>query len=199
MEYNFIVNHICNEVKPMTFEEKTLDTERLFEGKIINVRRDRVTVMEGESFREIVEHNGGAVIAAVKSDGNMIMVRQFRKPAERVMLEVPAGKIDPDEDPAVTAVRELKEETGYTAGTVRKLTQMYPSVGYSEEILHLYLCTDLVSGETNFDENEAIDIEEYPVDTLVNMVMNGEIQDGKSQVAILMVKGLLAEGKLQLG
>ncbi len=181
----------------MTFEEKTLGTERLFEGKIINVRRDRVTVMEGESFREIVEHNGGAVIAAVKADGKMIMVRQFRKPAERVMLEVPAGKIDPGEDPAVTAVRELKEETGYTAGKIRKLTQMYPSVGYSEEILHIYLCTDLEAGDTNPDENEAIDIEEYPVDTLVQMVMNGEIQDGKSQIAILMVKTLLAEGELQ--
>ena len=181
----------------MTFEEKTLATERLFEGKIINVRRDRVTVMEGESFREIVEHNGGAVIAAVKPNGNMIMVRQFRKPAERVMLEVPAGKIDPGEDPADTAVRELKEETGYTAGKIRKLTQMYPSVGYSEEILHIYLCTDLEAGETNPDENEAIDIEEYPVDTLVQMVMNGEIQDGKSQVAILMVKTLFAEGELQ--
>lgn len=181
----------------MTFEEKTIDTERIFEGKIINVRRDKVTVMEGESFREIVEHNGGAVIAAVKDDGKMIMVRQFRKPAERVMLEVPAGKIDFGEEPAEAAVRELKEETGYAAGKIRKLTQMYPSVGYSEEILHIFLCTDLEAGETAFDENEAIDIEEYPINTLVNMVMRGEIQDGKSQVAILMVKVLLEQGELQ--
>lgn len=180
----------------MTFEEKTIDTERIFEGKIINVRRDRVTVMEGESFREIVEHNGGAVIAAVKSDGRMIMVRQFRKPAERVMLEVPAGKIDEGENPETAALRELKEETGYTAGKIRKLTQMYPSVGYSEEILHLYLCTELTAGETCFDENEAIDIEEYDIDELVSMVMNGTIQDGKSQIAILMVKTLAASGQL---
>lgn len=180
----------------MTFEEKTIDTERIFEGKIINVRRDRVTVMEGESFREIVEHNGGAVIAAVKSDGRMIMVRQFRKPAERVMLEVPAGKIDEGENPETAALRELKEETGYTAGKIRKLTQMYPSVGYSEEILHLYLCTELTAGETCFDENEAIDIEEYDIDELVSMVMNGTIQDAKSQIAILMVKTLAASGQL---
>ena len=180
----------------MTFEEKTIDTERIFEGKIINVRRDRVTVMEGESFREIVEHNGGAVIAAVKSDGRMIMVRQFRKPAERVMLEVPAGKIDEGENPETAALRELKEETGYTAGKIRKLTQMYPSVGYSEEILHLYLCTELTAGETCFDENEAIDIEEYDIDELVSMVMNGTIQDGKSQIAILMVKTLAVSGQL---
>ena len=181
----------------MTFEEKTIDTERIFEGKIINVRRDRVTVMEGESFREIVEHNGGAVVAAVKEDGCMIMVRQFRKPAERVMLEVPAGKIDEGETPEEAALRELKEETGYVAGSIQKLTEMYPSVGYSEEVLHLFLCTNLTPGETDFDENEAIDIEEYPIEQLFSMVMNGEIQDGKSQVAILMVKALFATGQLQ--
>ncbi len=183
----------------MTFEEKTLATEMIYEGAILNLRRDKVTVMEGESYREIVEHNGGAVIAALKPDGKMIMVRQFRKPAERVMLEVPAGKIDPGESPETAALRELKEETGYTAGKIEKLTQMYPSVGYSQEILHIYLCTELDAGETAFDENEAIDIEEYPIDKLVNMVMKGEIQDGKSQVAILMVRQRIAEGTLQTG
>ena len=197
MEYNFIVNQDIVEVNKVTFEEKTIDTERIFEGKIINVRRDRVTVMEGESFREIVEHNGGAVVAAVKPDGKMIMVRQYRKPAERVMLEVPAGKIDQGENPETAALRELKEETGYTARKIRKLTQMYPSVGYSEELLYLFLCTDLIPGETAFDENEAIDIEEYPIEQLASMVMNGEIQDGKSQITILMVKELFASGQLQ--
>ena len=100
----------------MTFEEKTISTERIYEGAILNLRKDRVTVKNGESFREIVEHLGGAVIAAVKDDGRMIMVRQYRKPAQRIMLEVPAGKRDPGEDcPEKTALRELKEETGYTA------------------------------------------------------------------------------------
>lgn len=183
----------------MTFEEKTLESQMIYKGAILNLRKDKVTVMEGTSYREIVEHNGGAVIAAVKNDGTMIMVKQFRKPAERVMLEAPAGKIDPGEDPLSAAVRELKEETGYRAGKVEKLTQMYPSVGYSEEILHLFLCTELMAGETSFDENEAIDIEEYHVDTLADMVMKGEIQDGKTQLAILMVKQLIAAGRLQLG
>ena len=102
----------------MTFEEKTLKSERIYEGTIINLRRDKVTVQHGTSYREIVEHNGGAVLAAVTDRGRLVMVRQFRKPAERVMLEVPAGKIDPGEKPEEAAVRELKEETGYTAGTV---------------------------------------------------------------------------------
>lgn len=172
----------------MVFEEKTLGTERIFEGQIINLRVDRVTVRQGESHREIVEHNGGSVIAAVKDNGNMIMVKQYRKAAERVMLEVPAGKIDPGEEPLAAAIRELKEETGYTAEKIMPLTKMYPSVGYSEEQLYLYLATGLTPGETCFDENEAIDIAEYPLDRLYRMVVNGEIEDAKSQVAILLAK-----------
>lgn len=180
----------------MTFEEKTISTERIYEGAIINVRKDKVTVMNGESFREIVEHNGGAVIAAIKDDGKMLMVNQFRKPAERVMLEAPAGKIDPGETPETAALRELKEETGYTAEHIQLMTEMYPSVGYSEEVLYLYVCTGLTPGETDFDENEAIDICEYPLGELYDMVMRGEIKDGKTQVAVMMAKGLLEAGKL---
>ncbi len=176
----------------MTFEEKTLSSQRIYEGAIINLRKDKVTVQNGTSYREIVEHNGGAVLAALTPDGKMVMVRQFRKPAERVMLEAPAGKIDVGEAPEAAAVRELKEETGYTAGKVKHLLSFYPSVGYSEEMLHLYLCTELTAGETCFDENEAIDIEEMDVETLHQMVMAGEIQDAKTAIAILMVRALTA-------
>ena len=125
----------------MTFEEKTISSERIYEGAIINLRRDEVTVQNGTSYREIIEHNGGAVLAAVTDEGKMVMVRQYRKPAGRVMLEVPAGKIDSGEEPLSAAIRELKEETGYTATEVKFMTSFYPSVGYSEEVLYLYLCT----------------------------------------------------------
>ena len=175
----------------MTFEEKTLKSEKIYEGAIINLRRDKVTVQGGTSYREIIEHNGGAVIAALTEDKKLVMVRQYRKPADKVMLEVPAGKIDPGEKPLEAAVRELKEETGYTAEKVEFLTQFYPSVGYSEEMLYLYLCTGLTPGETNFDENEAIDIEEVELDRLFKMVMSGEIDDAKTLIAILMVKALV--------
>lgn len=177
----------------MTFEEKTIKSERIYEGKIINLRKDKVVVLHGTSEREIVEHNGGAVLAAVTPEGKLVMVRQYRKPAGRVMLEVPAGKIDPGEKPEVTAARELKEETGYTAGKVEYLMDFYPSVGYSEEVLYLYLCTELTPGETSFDENEAIDIEEYEIDELCGMVMRGEIHDAKTIIAILAVKNLLGK------
>ena len=159
----------------MTFEEKTLKSERIYEGAIINLRKDKVTVEHGTSYREIVEHNGGAVLAALTADGKMVMVRQYRKPAERVMLEAPAGKIDPGEEPMDAAIRELKEETGYTAPPPPPPTRFYPSVGYSEEMLYLYLCTELTPGETCFDENEAIDLEEMDVETLYQMVMDGRI------------------------
>ena len=175
----------------MTFEEKTLKSEKIYEGGIINLRRDKVTVQGGTSYREIIEHNGGAVIAALTEDKKLVMVRQYRKPADKVMLEVPAGKIDPGEMPLEAAVRELKEETGYTASKVEFLTEFYPSVGYSEERLYLYLCTGLTPGETCFDENEAIETEEIDLDRLFKMDMSGELDDAKTIIAILMVKALV--------
>ena len=168
----------------MTFEEKVLSSEMIYKGRIINLRRDRVTVINGESYREVVEHSGGAVLLAVTDDRKMVMVRQYRRPADKVMFEVPAGKIDPGEDPLDTARRELKEETGYTAEEVRYLTRFYPSVGFSEEVLYLYFCTGLTAGETEFDDNEALDIELWDVDELHEMVMRGEIDDAKTLIAI---------------
>ena len=178
----------------MTFEEKTLSSERIYEGKIINLRKDKVTVVHGTSYREIVEHNGGAVLLTVTDEGKMIMIRQYRKAAGKVMFEVPAGKIDPGEDPLATAGRELKEETGYTAGSIKYLCRFYPSVGFSEECLYLYLCTDLKAGETDFDENEAIDMEEWDIADLHAMVRRGEIDDAKTLIAIEYAYDLFVRG-----
>ena len=118
----------------MIFKEKTLESEYIYRGKIINLRRDRVTVKNGESTREIVEHSGGAVIMALKPDGNVLMERQFRKPVEKVIFEAPAGKIDKGEAPMETVLRELKEETGYSAANIRLLTSTDTTVGFSDEI-----------------------------------------------------------------
>lgn len=181
----------------MIFEEKTIETERIYEGKILNLRRDKVTVEHGTSYREIIEHNGGAVIAAVTEDKRMVMVRQYRKPAERAVLEVPAGKIDPGEDPKQTAARELKEETGYEAEKIEFVTSFYPTVGYSNEQLYLFVAGGLVPGETCFDENEAIDIEEIDIDILFDMVMTGRIHDAKTIIAILMIRDMISSGKLR--
>jgi ADP-ribose pyrophosphatase len=173
----------------MVFNEKTIKSEMIYEGRILNLRKDTVEVVgDKTSFREIVEHNGGVAIAALTDDNKMVMVRQFRKAAGKVVLEVPAGKREKDEDPLDTAIRELKEETGYTASDIKFLTKFYAAIGYSEEIIYIYLCRGLVCGETEFDDNEAIDIIEYDVNELYEMALNGEIEDSKTVIAILFAK-----------
>jgi ADP-ribose pyrophosphatase len=180
--------------------ETMISREDKFVGRIVGVHVDQVRLPNGNTApREVVDHGGGVSVLALDENNNVLTVTQYRYVFGRNMLELPAGKLDPGEDPAEGALRELKEETGYTARHIQKLTQMYPSVGYSQEILHIFLCTDLEAGETDFDENEAIDIEEYDVDVLNDMVMNGQIQDGKSQIAILMVKQLKDAGALPIG
>jgi ADP-ribose pyrophosphatase len=174
----------------MIVEEKTIYSERIYEGKIINLRRDKVALTDGlTSWREIVEHPGGVAVAALTDEGRMVMVKQFRKSAEKAVLEVPAGKIEKDDtDPALAAERELREETGYTAGKLEQLSAFYSSIGYSTELLHLYLATDLRPGETDFDENEFIEIFEYTPDELMKMIESGEIEDAKTIVAVQAVK-----------
>jgi ADP-ribose pyrophosphatase len=175
----------------MIFEEKTLDSKRIYEGRIINLRVDKVTVVSGTSTREIVEHNGGSVIAAITNDNKIIMVKQFRKPMESPILEVPAGKLDGDEDPADAALRELSEETGYTAGKLEKLTEFYPSVGYTTEVLHIYLATDLKPGACHPDENEVLEVMEMDLEEVYRMVMDGKIHDGKTIAAVMMARDKL--------
>ena len=180
----------------MVFNEETLESEYVFEGRLIKVRRDKVKSVSGTAVRELVEHPGGVVMVALKPDGKVTMEKQFRKPVEGVMFELPAGKLEPGEKPEDAAVRELKEETGYTASNIRYLTKSYTSCGYSNEILYAYLCTGLTAGSTELDENEAIDTEEYKINDLANMVMSGEINDAKTQIAILMVKRMIDNGEL---
>lgn len=182
----------------MSFNEKTISSEIKYKGKILNLRVDTVQSVNGESTREIIEHSGGAVVLPLLPNKNVVMIRQFRKPIERDVLEIPAGKIEQGESPENTAFRELREETGYVAKNMTLLTKMYPTVGYSEELLYIYLATDLEPGETDFDKNEDIDSYSYHIDDLYDMVMEGKIQDAKTQVAILMTVELLRSGKIKL-
>ena len=176
----------------MTFKEETLDSQLIYEGAIMNVRKDTVTVRDGKtSFREIVEHNGGAAVVALKENGNVVMVKQFRKPFERDVLEIPAGKIEKGEDPKETVIRELKEETGYTADNVELLCKFAPSVGYTTEVLYIYKATGLTPGETDFDPQESLDTVEYPLSEVVDMIKEGKIMDGKTMVGILLTNQVL--------
>lgn len=173
----------------MIFEEKLISSERIYEGKILNVRRDTVTALKGQAYREIVEHNGAVAMVAIMDNGDMVMVKQFRYAMGRVSLELPAGKIDKGElDPVGAAIRELKEETGYTAQTIKHLGQINPSTAYSEEVIHIYLMTDLIPGEQKLDEDEAVEVVEIPFDEVYEMAAQGKLSDAKTLAGVMMTK-----------
>ncbi|MBO7739043.1 MAG: NUDIX hydrolase [Oscillospiraceae bacterium] len=172
--------------------EKTLSSKRVFDGKIVNVRWDSVELVNGKtSFREVVEHAGGVVILAVDENNRAYMVRQFRYPIGRAMLEVPAGKLEKGEDPLEGAVRELREETGLTAEQIIYFGGTYPSPGFCDEQLHIYLALGLTQGEACPDEDEFLNLEVIDLDELAAMIMRGELQDGKSINAIFMAREYL--------
>ena len=125
---------------------------------------------------------------AVSDDGKILMEKQYRKSIERDMLELPAGKADPGEEPEVTAARELTEETGYIPGEVRHLVSFYPTGGYSNEYLHIYICRGLDTGTRHLDDDECIDLEWYDTETLIDLIMKGRIQDGKTIIGILFAR-----------
>lgn len=182
----------------MIVEEKTISSEMIYEGRILNLRKDKVQVKDNKtSYREIVEHNGGVALAAVTPEGKMVMVRQYRKAAEKAVLEVPAGKIEKDEDHRLTAERELREETGYSAGKIEHITSFYSSIGYSTEVIYLYYATELTPGETDFDDNESIEILEYDLKELKEMVFSGAIEDAKTIAAILLVESIMEREKIR--
>lgn len=173
----------------MTFEEKFISSERIYEGAILNLRRDKVTAAGGQAYREIVEHNGAVAIVPITNEGRVVMVEQYRYPMGRVILEIPAGKIDEGEtDPVAAADRELREETGYTAGNLQYLGKISPSVAYTEEVIHLYAAIGLTPGETEFDTDEALDIIEYDFEEIYKMAAEGKLVDAKTIAAIFMAK-----------
>ena len=176
----------------MIFKEELIESERLYEGAILNLRRDKVTASSGTAYREIVEHNGAVAIVALTEDNNIVMERQYRYACGRAILEIPAGKIDKGEtDPVAAAVRELREETGYTASEIIHLGDCNPSCAYSAEVIHLYLMRGLTKGERELDDDEVIELIEMPFDEVYEMGVRGEIVDSKTLAALLMTKGRL--------
>ena len=171
----------------MAFEEKTLKTEYLYNGKIINLKKEEVMLPNGKTaFRELVEHSGGSAILCEK-DGKILLVRQFRAPYKKEILEIPAGKVNPGEDPEETAIRELEEEGGVKAEKVEKMFDVYPSPGYTEEIIRIYRAINVSDSKMNLDDDEFLDGNWYDKETLKTMIKNGEIKDGKTLIALLAV------------
>ncbi len=174
------------------FTEKTIDRKTIFEGRVFNVMLDTVELVNGKlARRELVMHNGGACIIAIDNYEQVHLVRQYRKPFEKMLLEVPAGKLEKDEAPQVCAARELTEETGWIANTIIPLGKMYPTPGYCSEILYLYLGLDLDKGIARPDEGEYLDVVSLPFSEALEMIDRNEIQDAKTQLAIIKAKRYL--------
>lgn len=167
--------------------EHTVATERIFRGRIVGLRVDTVQLPGGRvSQREIVEHSGSVAVVPLDGHSNILMVRQYRKPVEQELLEIPAGLLEPGEEPETAARRELQEETGYTAQRIEPLVQFFTSPGFCDEEMHTFLATGLVAGRPNPDEDEQIKMVPVPLADVPEMIQRGEIRDGKSIAALLL-------------
>lgn len=171
------------------FEEKTIARKEIFSGHIIDVFLDEVRLPDGKTAnRELVFHPGGVAIIPITSENKMIMVRQFRKPLEKITLEIPAGKIDPGEhnSPETTAERELEEETGYGANTLKHITSMYVSPGFTDEILHIYYAENLekIANPRPQDDDEVLELYQLSLDEAKAEIAVGSICDAKTIFAV---------------
>ena len=167
-------------------DEKTLSSQPVYEGRVVRLRVDTVQMPSGrETTREIVEHGDCVAIVAIDADDNVLLVKQFRKPVERELLEIPAGGIEPDEDPVTAVRRELQEEIGYLPKKVERLGGFYSSPGYCTEYLHLYLATDLIPSQLYAEDTESIRLTRVPVSQIPSLIASGTICDAKSIAGLL--------------
>ena len=167
--------------------EKLLTTKKLFDGKVVNLRVDTIELPNGNSAtREVVEHPGAVAIVPILPDGRIIMVRQYRHPILRTLLEIPAGKLDKGEKPEDCAYRELEEETGYKADSLIHLTSIFTAPGFSDEIIHIYKTEGMKKSRQNLDDDEFLAVEIWDADDVKNMIINKEINDSKTVIGFCL-------------
>ena len=180
----------------MEFQEEMVSQETVYEGVIVNVRRDKARLMDGRiTNREVVEHPGGVAVFAMDDQGRVALVRQYRYPMGEETLELPAGKLEPGEDPRDSGLRELAEETGLVPGTFEDMGCLYSSPGILAERIYLYFAKDLTQGPTHPDDGEFVETVWLPYQDLVDKARRGEIKDGKTLVGILKASFLLDAGQ----
>ena len=176
--------------------EKTKERSTAFQGCLLRLDVDTITLPDGkEAVREYIRHPGGVGVVALTEEGEVLLVKQYRYPYGEVLTEIPAGKRDKGEDPLVTGMRELEEETGYRAAHYTSLGVMYPTPGCCDEKVYIYLATGLTAAEAHPDADEFLDVERCPLDEMVQKVLAGEITDAKTQIGILKAKMLLDSQK----
>jgi ADP-ribose pyrophosphatase len=177
---------------------KILSSQKVFEGRVFNVTVD--TVSEGELTyqREVVHHNGSAVIVPVFDDGTVALVKQYRHPAVRYLLEVPAGTLAKGERPEIGAARELKEELGAVAARLEQLSEFFVSPGFYEEKMWVYLATELSEGEQALEDDENLDVVRLPIADALEMITSGEIQDAKTIIGLILAAPRVGSPLLQI-
>jgi ADP-ribose pyrophosphatase len=168
-------------------------SEVVYRGKVFNTKVDQIEYNSGnKAVREVAEHLGGAVVVPITDNGKIIMVTQYRFPVDKILLELPAGKLGQNEDPQLCAVRELEEETGYKSDNVKALGSIYTTPGYSTEKLFIYLAKDLKPGNHNREEGEyGMEVFEFTLKEVEEKIYNGEIVDGKTICGIFLLRKFL--------
>ena len=180
----------------MDLTEKKISSRQVFDGVVVKLFVDEVELPDGKkSVREVVRHPGAVCVIPVTDKGEVIMVRQYRYAFGQPLLEVPAGKLEPGEDPLEAAMRELEEETGTVAKSIEHIGELYTTVAIIDEKIQMYLATGLTYKNAHPDDGEFLEVEKIPLDTLVSMVMNGEIKDSKTQISILKAHKILSGRK----
>lgn len=174
----------------MDYTEKTLNVKKIYEGKILSLEEIEVSLPNGKTTkREIVRHNGAVAIIAFKDPETVLLVKQYRKPIEKTMLEVPAGKIEKGESANICAARELEEETGYKSNKISYLGKIIASPGFCDECIYLYKAEELYKGdETLGDDDEFISIEEININEIKKLIKEGKIEDAKTICAFMMLQ-----------
>ena len=186
-------------MKNENFFEKQIKSTQMFEGKVLDVRKDDIVLPDGKpAFREYCKHIGAVCVLPLTENNEVVCVRQYRYAHSRVMLEIPAGKLDSHREDFIEAtLRELREETGAICENLEYIGDIIPSPAILTEVIHMYLARGLSFGETDFDDDEFIEIVRIPIEKMVEMIMNGEIKDAKTQTAVLKVYYILQrEGKI---
>lgn len=168
-------------------KEKTISSKQIYKGKVLSLRVDEVRINDKKtSTREIVTHGGAVCAVGITTENKILLVKQYRKSLESEMVEIPAGKLDLGELPEAAIIREFKEETGYDVDNVKYMTSFNTSPGFSNEVVHLYFLDATVKGETNFDEDEDIEILEYTLEEIKTMIYQRAILDAKTILGIMM-------------